>query len=134
MKQLLTILIAAILMLALLCGCAQTGTAAEPASEADTMEVAVALLSDIPTTQYFAEEAVAEEDLQTILLAGVNAPSAMNGQPWHFTAITDASVLQKISDDMSMGGPASAAVHRLPDLLLREVICRKVRCLTEPRK
>ena len=105
MKHRVSVLISAMIMLALLCGCAQNGNAAEPVSEGNSMEEAVALLSDIPTTQYFTEEAVAEEDLQTILLAGVNAPSAMNGQPWHFTAITDTSVLQKISDDMSMGGP-----------------------------
>ena len=105
MKRCISILISAAMMLALLAGCAQSGKEAEPASEGNTMEAAVTLLSDIPTTQYFTEEAVAEEDVQTILLAGVNAPSAMNGQPWHFTAISDASVLQKISDDMSMGGP-----------------------------
>ena len=36
-------------------------------------------------------------------MAGINAPSAMNGQPWHFSVVTDAAVLQQISDGMSGG-------------------------------
>ena len=63
-------------------------------------------MTDIPTTQYFTDEAVKEEDVTTILTAGVNAPSAMNGQPWHFTAITDQAVLEQIADDMGGGAPA----------------------------
>ena len=65
---------------------------------------AVSLVSDIPTTQKFSEDPVSEEDLQTILLAGINAPSAMNSQPWHFTAVTDSTVLEQIAGDMG-GGP-----------------------------
>ena len=41
-----------------------------------------------------------------ILSAGINAPSAMNGQNWHFTAITDTDVLQQIADGMGGGRPA----------------------------
>ena len=46
-----------------------------------------------------------EADLQAILTAGVNAPSAMNNQPWHFSVVTDADVLQQIADGMSAGMP-----------------------------
>ncbi len=63
------------------------------------------LIMDIPTTQYFTDEAVSKEDTEKILLAGVNAPSAMNGQKWHFSAVTNKDVLQNISDSMSMGMP-----------------------------
>ncbi len=66
---------------------------------------AAELIQDISTTQYFTDEAVSDEDLDKILWAGVNAPSAMNGQKWHFTAVTDKDVLQEISDSMSMGMP-----------------------------
>ena len=72
----------------------------------DSDTQALSLVTDIPTTQYFTDEAVKEEDVTTILTAGVNAPSAMNGQPWHFTAITDQAVLQQIADDMGGGFPA----------------------------
>lgn len=71
---------------------------------------AASLVADVPTTQYFTSDPVAEEDIEKILQAGVNAPSAMNGQPWHFTAITDVETIQEIADGMSFsGGPPSAS-------------------------
>ena len=68
-------------------------------------DYAIDIVTDIATTQYFTEEAVAEEDINTILLSGINAPSAMNGQKWHFSAITDTEVLQRIADGMGGGMP-----------------------------
>ena len=68
----------------------------------------VSVLNDIQTVQAFTEESVDESDLKTILMAGVNAPSAMNKQPWHFTAVTNKDILKQISDDMSAGRPPMA--------------------------
>ena len=92
----------AVLMLcASLCGCAQSQeempvmeTAPQVNASVTSVEAA-AILSDISTTQYFTEQAVVQ--------AGINAPSAMNGQPWHFSVITDAEVLQQISEGMGGG-------------------------------
>ncbi len=92
-KPMLTILCIGILFVAL-CGC-----------DTKKEQSAAELIQDIPTTQYFTDEAVSDEDTEKILWAGVNAPSAMNGQKWHFTAVTDKDVLQEISDSMSMGMP-----------------------------
>ena len=69
----------------------------------ESQDAAISLVTDIPTTQYFTEEAVAEADIETILLAGVNAPSAMNGQKWHFSVVTDPEVLEQIAGDMGGG-------------------------------
>ena len=89
---------AALALILLLSGCGQAAgqTPAQEAEEGtgDPNAQAISLVTDIPTTQYFTDEAVKEEDVTTILTAGVNAPSAMNGQPWHFTAITDQATLQ----------------------------------------
>ncbi len=90
MKKIMMVLCICLLFTAL-CGCA-----------AKTENTAAELIMDIPTTQYFTDEAVSDEDMEKILLAGVNAPSAMNGQKWHFSAITDSAVLQEIADSMSM--------------------------------
>ena len=101
---------AALALTLLLSGCSQTAgqtsdqEAGDGAGNPDSQ--ALSLVTDIPTTQYFTDEAVKEEDVTTILTAGVNAPSAMNGQPWHFTAITDQATLQQIADDMGGGFPA----------------------------
>ena len=101
---------AALALTLLLSGCSQTAgqtsdqEAEDGAGNPDSL--ALSLVTDIPTTQYFTDEAVKEEDVTTILTAGVNAPSAMNSQPWHFTAITDQATLQQIADDMGGGFPA----------------------------
>ena len=112
MKHFSSVLLSVLLISVLLCSCTQITKAPDPVPEEVTMKPAAELLADIPTTQYFTDDAVADEDLQTILMAGINTPSAMNGQPWHFTAITDASVLQQIADDMKsgpgFGGPPPA--------------------------
>ncbi|MCD8076657.1 MAG: nitroreductase family protein [Lachnospiraceae bacterium] len=65
------------------------------------VQSAAELVSDIPTTQYFIGDPVTDEDIEMILTAGINSPSAMNSQPWHFSAVTDTTVLQRISDDTS---------------------------------
>ena len=100
-KKTLAMVMALALLCAALCGCARNGAAEEKAgSTAD----AVAVISDIATTQYFTEEPAKEEDVKTIVQAGINAPSAMNGQPWHFSVITNKEVLQQIAGGMGFGG------------------------------
>jgi nitroreductase len=46
----------------------------------------------------FTKEQIKDEELQTILEAGKYAPSAMNQQSWHITAVQNKEVLQKIND------------------------------------
>lgn len=103
-------LVAAISMLFLIGGCSKTSsqTSDDLSKESSgTIQTeyanAVELVSDIATTQYFTDEKVSDDAINTILMAGINAPSAMNGQPWHFSVITDKAVLQQISEDMRSG-------------------------------
>ena len=63
---------------------------------------AAKLLTEVNTTQSFTDEKIADADVEKILSAGVNAPSAMNTQPWHFTAVTDEDTNQKLAN--AMGG------------------------------
>jgi nitroreductase len=46
----------------------------------------------------FSSEPVANEDLQDLLRAGMQAPSAKNEQPWHFVVIEDPNLLRAIPD------------------------------------
>lgn len=66
-----------------------------------THDNAAKILTEVKTTQFFTDEKVADEDIEKILSAGVNAPSAMNTQPWHFTAVTDEETQKKLADAMS---------------------------------
>lgn len=104
-KQRTALMMCGVLIMLALCGCAEVndGLTQETAVTDNGFEQAVDLIADIPTTQYFTDEPVSEEDIETILLAGVNAPSAMNGQKWHFSAVTDAEVLQQIASGMGGG-------------------------------
>ncbi len=114
MKRHFTILLVMVLTAALLCGCSTGPVQAETQSPQAVNEAAAALVLDIPTTQYFTHEAVAAEDIDAIMMAGSNAPSAMNGQPWHFSVITDPAVMEEISGGMSFGG-APAGMGEMPE-------------------
>ena len=95
------IIIALSLLVLLLAGCN------EKQETAPSMDEAAKLLTEVKTTQFFTDEKVPEADVEKILAAGVNAPSAMNTQPWHFTAITDGDVAKEISDAMGSMKPPS---------------------------
>jgi len=46
----------------------------------------------------FTADPVSDEDLQALLRAGMQAPSAKNEQPWHFIVIDDPEVLHAIPE------------------------------------
>jgi nitroreductase len=50
------------------------------------------------STRKYKEEQISEEELQTLLDAGIQAPSANNSQSWHFTVIQDRDMISFISD------------------------------------
>jgi nitroreductase len=43
-------------------------------------------------------DAIAKEDLTSLLEAGMAAPSASNRKPWHFCTVTDAAKLKALAD------------------------------------
>ncbi len=54
-------------------------------------------------------EQIPEETLAAILKAGLEAPSARNRQPWHFSVVQDAALIQRVHDEaarvLGNGGP-----------------------------
>ena len=67
-------------------------------------EGAVDTIMNAKTTQAFAQDPVAEEDLNTILQAGTMATSAINQQPWYFAVITNEDVMNEIASSAGFGG------------------------------
>lgn len=65
------------------------------------LELAQARQSD---RAYDAGKSIAREVLERILEAGRLAPSACNGQPWHFTAVTEPSLLHEVAKATSSLG------------------------------
>ena len=47
----------------------------------------------------FLSDPVGPDELEQILEAGRHAPSAMNQQPWHFTAIRNTELLRKLEEN-----------------------------------
>jgi nitroreductase len=43
-------------------------------------------------------EQISDEQLQTLLDAGEAAPSAVNSQPWHFTAVQNAALIDRVNE------------------------------------
>jgi nitroreductase len=56
-------------------------------------------------------EPVSEQDIHSLLEAGMSAPSASNRKPWHFVVVTDRQQLQALADAQPYGKMlANAAV------------------------
>lgn len=72
---------------------------AETVTPAASNESLLRIVENLPTTQAFLKDPIPEIDLQRIVNAGVNAPSAMNRQPWHFSVVSDARLIQQMGED-----------------------------------
>ncbi len=63
----------------------------------DLMDVLQAIMTR-RSIRKFTGEVITEEQLDTLLRAGFQAPSAHNIQPWHFVVVRNKELLEKISD------------------------------------
>ena len=91
----------------LLTACGETAAPAEPAATAEAAPSTLEAVMNVGTTQAFTDEAVPQEDIDTILRAGMIAESAINQQPWYFVAITDKALMEELgqASAMPMNGP-----------------------------
>ena len=67
--------------------------------QSNTHECAPSALDVIMTRtsiRSFTGEPVSKEQLETLLKAGMAAPTAMNGQPWRFVVVTDKEKIAKV--------------------------------------
>ena len=71
------------------------------------MEVLQAISNRRSHRDYKAEQ-IPEEVLSAILKAGLESPSARNRQPWHFSVVQNAKLIQEVHDEaarvMGKGG------------------------------
>ncbi len=87
----------------------------EKSMEAKT---AVDVIHQRTSIRSFHDRKVSREQLETIVRAGMAAPSAMNKQPWKFIVIEDPEVLQALGDipTSKMARQAPAAIIVCGDL------------------
>ena len=57
-------------------------------------------IHDRRSVRAYAKEQITEEALNEIIAAGLAAPSARNTQPWHFTAVQDAALIERVNQAM----------------------------------
>lgn len=83
------ILIALVLGAALLTGCKSQQGAGSAQSALDVIMTRTSIRA-------FTGEPVSKDMLETILKAGMAAPTAMNGQPWRFVVLTDQAKIKEV--------------------------------------
>ena len=77
----------------------------------ETMESILARRSH----RMFNGKPIGDEELETILTAGLYAPTGMNRQPWHFTVVKSKEMLDKIAEARkSMPMPLPPGVKPMP--------------------
>jgi len=57
-------------------------------------------ISNRRSIRKYKPQQISEEALQTLLKAAVEAPSANNAQPWHFTVVQDAAVIKAVNEEI----------------------------------
>ncbi len=62
----------------------------------DKREVTLSVIQERKSVRKFTSEPVSRKDIETLMRAGMAAPSGMDKRPWQFIAITDKSIMQKI--------------------------------------
>ena len=74
---------------------------------------AQAAISNIMTRtsiRQYTNEPVTKADIETMLRAGMAAPTAVNKQPWHFVAVTDKNKLAELAGRRNMIKQAGVAI------------------------
>jgi len=98
MKQLKNLMIAASALALVSCG--QQPATAQEAAEVDKAAVVIENIMTRVSVRQFTNEPVAKADLETILKAGLQAPSAMNKQDWQVRIVTNQDMLNALSNLM----------------------------------
>ena len=70
------------------------GVAAQQKSEA---QAAINNIMTRTSIRQYTDETVSKADIETMLRAGMAAPTAVNRQPWHFVAVTDKAKLAELA-------------------------------------
>ena len=97
----------------ILCLMAMMGVITVSAQERVANSDAQAAINNIMTRtsiRQYTEEPVSQADIETMLRAGMAAPTAVNKQPWHFVAVTDKDKLAELSGRRGMIKQAGVAI------------------------
>lgn len=81
---------------AVMTGCDSKEPKAESASTIDGKAIVENIMTRTSIRQY-TDQAISADTIETLLRAGMAAPTAVNKQPWHFVAVTDKDKLAQLA-------------------------------------
>ncbi|MCC8089018.1 MAG: nitroreductase family protein [Rikenellaceae bacterium] len=87
-----------------------TASAQNPQTVVQSSRATLDVIANRVSVREYTEQKVAKEILETIVRAGMAAPSAMNKQPWQFIIVDDADILKAIGEKI----PTSSMAQRAP--------------------
>ena len=109
-------MVLAVLLFALLAGCEKAEDTARGVTSVTGKaipDVLTAIKTRTSIRKFDATRAVTDEQIESILRAGMAAPSAMNRQPWNFIVVKDKSQLARLAEkfpNSQIGNGAPLAV------------------------
>jgi nitroreductase len=62
----------------------------------------LAAIADRRSNRGYKPEQLTKEQLDAIISAAFQAPSARNAQPWHFTVVQDQAVIKEVNDEANL--------------------------------
>ena len=78
--------------------------------EKNDAQVAINNIMTRTSIRQYTNEPVSKSDIETMLRAGMAAPTAVNRQPWHFVAVTDKAKLAELAGARGMIKQAGVAI------------------------
>ena len=99
MKKLMTIMLALAMT---------AGVSAQQSKKSDAQAAINNMMTRTSIRQY-TNESVSKADIETMLRAGMAAPTAVNKQPWHFVVVTDRDLLNALATANRGTGMAAKA-------------------------
>ena len=71
----------------------------------------------------FKQDIISQEKIESLLKAGMQAPSANNQQPWNYIVVTDRALLDKLSEMSHGSWPlATAPLAIIPVIIFHLII------------
>lgn len=77
-------------------------------TECDSTNSVVRAIMDRRSIRKYSDQTVEREKLQTVVTCGINAPSAMNGQPWQVRVVDSPEFINGITEAYVRANPAAA--------------------------
>jgi len=73
------------------------------------MNPTISVIHKRTSIRQFTSQKLSKDQLETLVRAGMAAPSATNAQPWHFIVVDDSGLLQAIGESITTSKPVAEA-------------------------